>query len=82
MTFFAAEAVLYQGVSRWAFGLDNPNKAATILACVLLILLAACLRASSRGRVALLRDRIGRGALVAIAAAVGYCLVTPFHVAE
>ena len=78
MTFFAAEAVLYQGVSRWAFGLDNPNKAATILACVLLILLAACLRASSRGRVALLRDRIGRGALVAIAAAVGYCLVHTF----
>ena len=77
MTFFAAEAVLYQGVSRWAFGLDNPNKAATILACVLLILLAACLRAS-RGRGALLRDRIGRGVLVATAAAVGYCLVHTF----
>ena len=67
MMFLDADVFFCQGVSRWAFGMDNPNKAAAILACVLLILLAACLRAS-RGRVA----------LVGIAAAVGYCLVHTF----
>ena len=45
MTFFAADAVLYQGVSRWAFGLDNPNKAAAVLAFLLLLLLALAARA-------------------------------------
>ena len=70
-------ATFYKGIPRWDFGLDNPNKAAAILACTLLILLAACLRAP-RGRVALLRGRIGRVALVATAATVGYCLVHTF----
>lgn len=45
MTFLAADAVLYQGVSRWAFGLDNPNKAAAVLAFLLLALLALAVRA-------------------------------------
>ena len=45
MTFLAADAVLYQGVSRWAFGLDNPNKAAAALAFLLLALLALAVRA-------------------------------------
>ena len=75
MTLLAA--TLYKGIPRWDLGLDNPNKAAAILACALLILLAACLRAP-RGRVALLCDRIGSVALVATAAAVGYCLVHTF----
>ena len=45
MTLFAADAVLYQGVTRWAFGLDNPNKAAAVLAFLLLVLLALAVRA-------------------------------------
>ena len=45
MTFFAADAFFYQGIPRWAFGLDNPNKAAAVLAFLLLLLLAAALRA-------------------------------------
>ena len=85
MTLLAA--TFYKGIPRWDFGLDNPNKAAAILACALLILLAACLCAPRGkaallrdriGRVALLRDRIGRAALVAAAAGVGYCLVHTF----
>ena len=45
MTLFAAEAFFYNGVSRWDFGLDNPNKAAAVLAFLLLALLALSLRA-------------------------------------
>ena len=45
MTFFAADAFFYQGIPRWAFGLDNPNKAAAVLAFLLLLLLAEALRA-------------------------------------
>ena len=75
MTLLAA--TFYKGIPRWDFGLDNPNKAAAILACALLILLAACLCAP-RGKAALLRDRIWRAALVAAAAGVGYCLVHTF----
>ena len=75
MTLLAA--TFYKGIPRWDFGLDNPNKAAAILACALLILLAACLCAP-RGKAALLRDRIWRATLVAAAAGVGYCLVHTF----
>ena len=77
MTLLAADAFLYQGMPRWSFGMDNPNKAATVLAFILILLLGALLR-DPRGRVALLRDRIGKGALVAAAAAIGYCLVHTF----
>ena len=77
MMFLDADAFFYQGVSRWSFGMDNPNKAAAVLAFILILLLGTLLRAP-RGRVALLRDRIVRGALVATAAAVGYCLVHTF----
>ena len=77
MISLGADVFFYQGVSRWAFGMDNPNKAAAVLAFILILLLGTLLRAP-RGRVALLRDRIVRGALVATAAAVGYCLVHTF----
>ena len=56
MTFLAADAFLYQGMPRWSFGMDNPNKAAAVLAFILILLLGALLR-DPRGRVALLRDR-------------------------
>jgi len=45
MTFLAADAFLYQGMPRWSFGMDNPNKAAAVLAFLLLLSLAAILRA-------------------------------------
>ena len=77
MMLLDADVFFYQGVSRWTFGMDNPNKAAAVLAFILILLLGTLLRAP-RGRVALLRDRIGMGVLVATAAAVGYCLVHTF----
>ena len=77
MISLGADVFFYQGVSRWAFGMDNPNKAAAVLAFILILLLGTLLRAP-RGRVALLRDRIVSVALVATAAAVGYCLVHTF----
>lgn len=48
MTLLAADAFFYQGVPRWAFGMDNPNKAAILLAFLLLLLLAAAVRAHRR----------------------------------
>ena len=39
MTFLAAGTFFYRGVPRWDFGLDNPNKAAAILACLLIAFL-------------------------------------------
>lgn len=45
MTLFAAETFFYQGMTRWDFGLDNPNKAAAVLASLLLSLLALSVRA-------------------------------------
>ena len=69
MTLFAAETVFYQGVARWAFGLDNPNKAAAVLAFLLLPLLALAVRARREW------VRWCAGASVAL---VGYCLVRTF----
>lgn len=43
-----ANEFLYRGIPRWDFGLDSPNKAATILAFLLLLLLAAILRTRRR----------------------------------
>ena len=43
MTLFAADTFFYQGVPRWSFGMDNPNKAAAVLAFILLLSLAAIL---------------------------------------
>ena len=69
MTLFAADAVLYQGVTRWAFGLDNPNKAAAVLAFLLLVLLALAVRA---------RREWAGWCWSALAAAVGYGLAHTF----
>ena len=38
----------YNGILRWDFGLENPNKAAAILACLLVLLFAAILRTRRR----------------------------------
>ncbi len=69
MTLFAAEDFFYNGVSRWDFGLDNPNKAAAVLAFLLLPLLAL----SVRSRREWLRWCAG-----AVMAFVGYGLVHTF----
>ena len=45
MTLFAAESFFYHGMARWDFGLDSPNKAAAVLAFLLLPLLALAVRA-------------------------------------
>ena len=69
MTLFAAEAFFYNGVSRWDFGLDNPNKAAAVLAFLLLALLALSVRA---------RREWVRWCAGAAMALVGYGLVHTF----
>ena len=69
MTYLVADAFLYRGIHRWGFGLDNPNKAAAILACLLLVLMAASLR-SKRAWV--------RWTSGAFAGAVGFGLVHTF----
>ena len=43
MTLLAAGTIFYRGVPRWDFGLDNPNKAAAILACLLILFLGISL---------------------------------------
>ena len=45
---FAAGAILYRGAERWSLGLDNPNKAAALLAIAALVLLEAALRSKNR----------------------------------
>ena len=48
MSAFAAGAVFYRGAERWSLWMDNPNKAAALLAMVALVLFAAALRARRR----------------------------------
>ena len=69
MMFLDADVFLYQGVSRWAFGMDNPNKAAAILAFLLLLLLALAVRT---------RNGWCRWCSSAVGALVGYCLIHTF----
>ena len=69
MMFLDADVFLYQGVSRWAFGMDNPNKAAAILAFLLLLLLALAVRT---------RNGLCRWCSSAVGALVGYCLIHTF----
>ena len=69
MTFFAAESFFYQGMARWDFGLDSPNKAAAVLVFLLLPLLALSVRAR--------REWI-RWCAGLILALVGYGLVRTF----
>jgi hypothetical protein len=69
MMFLGADVFFYQGVSRWAFGMDNPNKAAAILAFLLLLLLALAVRT---------RNGWFRWCSGAAGAFVGYCLIHTF----
>ena len=48
MTLLAA--TFYKGIPRWDFGLDNPNKAAAILACLLIVLLGSSLQSAKTGQ--------------------------------
>ena len=50
MTLLAAGAFFYRGIPRWDFGLDNPNKAAAILACILIVLLGLSLKSCKTGQ--------------------------------
>ena len=79
MTLYSEDAVLYQGIPRWDFGLDNPNKAAAILACLLIVLLGLSLKSVKTGqpRLDTLR-RWFRWCCGALAAAVGFALVHTF----
>ena len=79
MTPFAATAFFHRGIPRWDFGLDNPNKAAAILACLLILLLGLSLQSGKTGQTcfATLR-RGGRWCCGALAAGVGFALVHTF----
>ena len=69
MISLCASEFLYHGIERWDFGLDNPNKAAILLASLLLPLLAAILRVR--------RSWLAWGCAL-LAAAVGYELIHTF----
>ena len=64
-----ANEFMYRGIPRWDFGLDSPNKAATILAFLLLLLLAAILRT---------RRRWLAWSCTALAAPIGYAFAHTF----
>ena len=69
MTLVSEEAFFYQGIPRWDFGLGNPNKAAAILAVILILSLGISLRAR-RGWI--------RWSCGVLAAVVGYGLAHTF----
>ena len=50
MTLFTEHPFYYKGLPRWDFGLDNPNKAAAILACLLVLLLGLSLQSVKTGQ--------------------------------
>ena len=77
MTLLAA--TFYKGIPRWDFGLDNPNKAAAILACLLIVLLGSSLQSAKTGQTCFrtLR-RWGRWCCGVFAAAAGFALVHTF----
>ena len=79
MTLVSENPFFYKGVPRWDFGLDNPNKAAAILACLLILLLGLSLKSGKTGQTcfATLR-RWGRWCCGALAAVVGFALVRTF----
>ena len=79
MTLVSESPFFYKGFSRWDFGLDNPNKAAAILACLLIVLLGLSLKSVKTGQTCFDTSHKwccwGCGAL---AGAVGYALVHTF----
>ena len=79
MTLLAAGTIFYRGVPRWDFGLDNPNKAAAILACLLILYLGISLKSEKTGQTCFLTLRKWiRWCCGALAAAVGFALVHTF----
>ena len=79
MTLLAAGTIFYRGVPRWDFGLDNPNKAAAILACLLILFLGISLQSEKTGQTCFLTLRKWiRWCCGALAAAVGFALVHTF----
>ena len=69
MTDLAANGFLYHGIPRWDFGLESPNKAAILLAFLVILLLAALLRAR-RGWI--------MWSCASLAAVIGYALIHTF----
>ena len=79
MTFLSAGTFFYRGVPRWDFGLDNPNKAAAILACLLIAFLGLSLKSGKTGQTCFATFRRWiRWGCGALAGAVGYALVHTF----
>ena len=79
MTLYSEDAVFYQGIPRWDFGLDNPNKAAAILACLLVVLLGLSLKSVKTGQTCFdTFRRWCRWCCGVFAAAVGLALVHTF----
>ena len=77
MTLLAA--TFYKGIPRWDFGLDNPNKAAAILACLLIVLLGSSLQSAKTGQTCFRTLRKwSRWCSGALAAAAGFALVHTF----
>ena len=70
MTLVSENPFFYKGLPRWDFGLDNPNKAAAILACLLIVLLGLSLQSEKTDQTCFLTFRRwirwGCGALAAV----------------
>ena len=79
MTLVSENPFFYKGLPRWDFGLDNPNKAAAILACLLIVLLGLSLKSEKTGQTCFLTFRRWiRWGCGALAAAAGFALVHTF----
>ena len=79
MTLVSENPFFYKGLPRWDFGLDNPNKAAAILACLLIVLLGLSLKSCKTGQTCFATfHRWARWGCGALAAVVGFALVHTF----
>ena len=79
MTLFTEHPFYYKGLPRWDFGLDNPNKAAAILACLLIVLLGLSLKSGKTGQTCFATfHRWARWCYGLLAAVVGFALVHTF----
>ncbi len=79
MTLVSENPFFYRGLPRWDFGLDNPNKAAAILACLLIVLLGLSLKSVKTGQTCFDTFRRWiRWCCGLLAAGVGFALVHTF----